>query len=62
MMFLLHVGSKDMVLVIFYHFDDKKEFNGYLSEEIQKIRKAELCVFSAIGFMLLLAVLLYILP
>jgi hypothetical protein len=28
--------GKDMVLVIFYHFDDKKEFNGYVSEEISK--------------------------
>jgi hypothetical protein len=38
-------------------FVDKEEFNGYVSEEIgKKIRKAELCVFSAIGFMLSLAV------
>jgi hypothetical protein len=28
--------GKDMVLVIFYHFVDKEEFNGYVSEEISK--------------------------
>jgi hypothetical protein len=36
MFLMLHVERKDMVLVIFYHFVDKEEFNGYVSEEISK--------------------------
>jgi hypothetical protein len=35
-MFLLWLKGKDMVLVIFYHFVDKEEFNGCVSEEISK--------------------------
>jgi hypothetical protein len=31
--------GKDIVLVIFYHFDDKEKFNGYVSEEITKNKK-----------------------
>jgi hypothetical protein len=31
--------GKDMVLVIFYHFVGKEEFNGYVSEGISKNKK-----------------------